>query len=217
MNILRYVFSLIFPDKCACCEELIFENKIVCNRCFDSLIVDGEKFEVSDNFNKCKIYCVSPFEYKDFVREMVLKFKFKNRLGLCKFFAEEMSKCAYRYYKNIDVITYVPMPYFKKIIRKYDQCEFLSCELSNIMDIPCKKLLSAVSVDKEQHRLSASERNANVKGLYKVSPFARVNGENILLVDDVCTTGSTLRECSEILIKNGAKSVNCITAAHTRK
>ena len=64
-----------------------------------------------------------------------------------------------------------------------------------------------------QHLLSAEQRHRNVQGVYAVGRSRLLQGRCILLIDDVCTTGSTLCECMRILKDNGAKTVMGAVAA----
>ena len=62
-----------------------------------------------------------------------------------------------------------------------------------------------------QVELSGLARVKNVKGVFSVKNFDKINGKRVLLVDDVLTTGSTLKECAIAIKKAGAKSVDCLT------
>ena len=63
----------------------------------------------------------------------------------------------------------------------------------------------------------AAQRRANVLGVFEVMPGAVVEGKRILLVDDICTSGATLKECVRVLTDAGAASVVCAALAHTRE
>ena len=60
-------------------------------------------------------------------------------------------------------------------------------------------------------------RRANVLGVYEMRPGAEVSGRRVLLIDDVCTTGATLTECSKVLREAGADAVVCACVAHARR
>jgi ComF family protein len=66
---------------------------------------------------------------------------------------------------------------------------------------------------KPQVNLGKAERRKNIKGAFKVSQGETIRGKKILLVDDVYTTGSTVKECSRVLIEQGAKEVSVLTLA----
>jgi predicted amidophosphoribosyltransferase len=64
--------------------------------------------------------------------------------------------------------------------------------------------------------LNPKERQENVKGAFAVSDPARVKGKSVLLVDDLYTTGSTVKECARVLIKAGARRVEVLTVARVK-
>jgi predicted amidophosphoribosyltransferase len=72
------------------------------------------------------------------------------------------------------------------------------------------KLIIRNKITKPQNKLSNSERMDNVKGAFKISNI-EVKLKNILLVDDIYTTGATLNECSKLLKNKGAEKIVCLT------
>ena len=78
------------------------------------------------------------------------------------------------------------------------------------------RLLKKHTHNQAQSSLSdAAARRANVLGVYEIARGAQVAGRRILLVDDICTTGATLKECIRVLKEAGAQDVVCVTAAFT--
>ena len=75
-----------------------------------------------------------------------------------------------------------------------------------------KRALHKPIENRPQHKLGRMERMENISGVF-AAEGGRVKSRRLLLVDDVCTTGATLAECSRILLKAGAKSVTCLVAA----
>ena len=70
---------------------------------------------------------------------------------------------------------------------------------------------------KAQVGMGRKERIANIKGVFEVRDRSKIDGKNVLLVDDVLTTGATANECVKTLIKNGAGNVDVLTLAHTER
>lgn len=70
---------------------------------------------------------------------------------------------------------------------------------------------------KAQVRMNRKERIANIKGVFEVRDHSKIKGKNVLLIDDVLTTGATANECAKILRRNGAVSIDLLTLAHTEK
>lgn len=91
--------------------------------------------------------------------------------------------------------------------RGYNQTKLIAKELTGITEIRNAPLLRKIKDTKEQKRLNAAERRENLKNAFAVNPKADVKGKNVLIIDDVCTTGSTLSEASRILKEAGADKV----------
>lgn len=110
-----------------------------------------------------------------------------------------------------DGIVPVPMHWRKERKRGYNQAELLAVALSRRTGIRCDMTLLARRTERAtQSRLPKRERAANVRGAFAASP---VNDKAILIVDDICTTGETLRACADALLAAGAARVCAIAVA----
>ena len=114
---------------------------------------------------------------------------------------------------KFDAIVPVPMSRAKERKRGYNQAERLARALSHRVKRPCEMLLTKRGERSTQSLLPRSERAQNVRGAFHAS--LRANGKAILLVDDICTTGETLRSCAGELLLAGAASVAAVTVAKT--
>jgi ComF family protein len=115
--------------------------------------------------------------------------------------------------QTFDAIVPVPMSRAKERKRGYNQAERLARALGRRADVTCELLLTKHGERATQSLLPRSERAKNVRGAFQAS--ARANGKTILLVDDICTTGETLRSCADELLRAGAASVAAVTVAKT--
>ncbi len=111
--------------------------------------------------------------------------------------------------KEYDVITFVPMHPMRQVTRGYNQSELLARQLSKELNIPCEALLIKIKNNLAQHELSAKERKKNVKGVYQAINQEKIKRKNILIIDDVITTGHTLGECCRMLEKAKAGKITC--------
>lgn len=155
----------------------------------------------------------SPYFYEDDVRRAVIRFKFYGKTH----YADAMGTVMAAYIPfgvNIDYITWVPMTKTAIKARGYNQAELLAKTVSEYSNAQCIELLYKKRTVKRQSSLKASERIKNVKGIFGCTHD--LHGKNILLVDDIYTTGATMNECSKILKKHGANEVYCITFASTK-
>lgn len=119
---------------------------------------------------------------------------------------------------NYPVLTFVPSHFFRKVKRTYDQNEvvlkyFKKMGGENFVEV--EKTLKKVKHTKPQNRmLNKKEREENVKGIFKVLDVESVKGRNVVLLDDIYTTGSTLKEAEKVLKKAKVRKVFFITIAH---
>lgn len=113
--------------------------------------------------------------------------------------------------RAFDALVPVPMHRTKERRRGYNQAELLARALARRTGIPCELLLTKREERGTQSTLDRKARAANVRGLFEASP--RADGRAILLIDDICTTGETLRACATELLRRGAARVCAITVA----
>lgn len=156
-------------------------------------------------------WCEAWGRYSGGLQRLLGAFKF----GRHDFFAEpfgELLETVLRD-RDFDRIVPVPMPWLKEQRRGYNQAELLARSLGRRAGIRCELLLTTRGARRTQSRLAASERAANVRDAFTALP--RAAGKRILIVDDVCTTGETLRACAAALQEAGASRVCAITVART--
>jgi len=113
-----------------------------------------------------------------------------------------------------DVIIPVPLAPLRRLRRGYNQSAELARALSTRLATPCAPhALRRLGGARPQARLPAALRAANVRGAFRTSRGARLVGQAVLLVDDVWTTGATIRECTRALRAAGAARVVAFTLA----
>ncbi len=96
--------------------------------------------------------------------------------------------------------------------RGYNQSKILAEEISKTVSVPLmSKVLIRKKKTKDQTHLSPEERERNVKGAFVVRANLTLQGKKVILVDDVMTTGATLKECARVLTDAGADEVTGIT------
>jgi len=113
---------------------------------------------------------------------------------------------------GIDVITYVPLSAKRLRVREFNQSKVLALKIAEESGIPVVDVLYKRGHTRPQNELSRDERLVNLSGAFEAKGET-AKEKNILLMDDVMTTGATLDECSKTLKKSGAKTVTCLTLA----
>lgn len=111
--------------------------------------------------------------------------------------------------KRYDIIIVVPLSRKRKLKRGYNQSLLIAKIISDILQIKIQsKIIYKTKNIVPQSTLNKEERQANIKGAFKIKNIEKIIDKKILIIDDIYTTGNTLNECSRQLIKNGIKKEN---------
>ena len=114
--------------------------------------------------------------------------------------------------EGVDIIMPVPLHYTRLIKRRYNQSALLCNELGKLTNIKIDNLsLVRHRKTRPQVELSGIERQRNVRNVFSIKNVEVVKNKRVLLIDDVLTTGATLKECAYALKRSGAKSVDNLT------
>jgi predicted amidophosphoribosyltransferase len=142
-------------------------------------------------------------------RRLLLALKYRNARPVARSLGRAMARRVR--HERVDVVTWPPTSATRRRRRGYDQAELLARAVAWRLGVPCRKLLKRVEDPRgPQTGRSRSERLEGPT----FTARRRVRG-TVLLVDDVVTTGATLRAASGALLTAGARSVRCIAAAAT--
>ena len=116
--------------------------------------------------------------------------------------------------KKYDIIIPVPIHKKRKAQRGYNQTQLIASKISKYLKIKlCDDVLIKSKNTIAQSKLNKNKRKQNIKGAFKILNSEKIQGKNILLFDDIYTTGSTVNECSKILTRAGAKRIGVLTIA----
>ena len=185
--------NFLFPRRCPFCNQHIGSKELICAGCEKKLPYTGDRAVRQTSWGRV----AAPLYYEDAVRRAILDFKFKGRMGGLPCFGSLTARCAAEEFGGeFDAITWVP------VSRHVEPQE----TLRKILDNPPQSGLE-----------DADARRANVLGAYEAVHPERIAGKRFLLVDDICTTGSTLGEAARVLRQAGAADVLGLTLAVTRE
>jgi ComF family protein len=162
----------------------------------------------------------SAVTYNDASRKLVLAFKYGDRLHTVHTFVPWMIRAGQELLDRADVIIPVPLHRRRLRERRFNQSALLAQEIAKAIGqnyIP--DALLRIRHTLPQKGLKAKERDKNVRGAFVVndSHHSHLRDKNILLIDDVFTTGSTLNECARVLKAAKAASVSVLTIARVTK
>lgn len=224
----RRLAAVFFPERCAFCDTVVYAGVAVCDRCKEDLPRQERPLCLRCGLSKADCTCKSvatvldgvcaPFRYEGAVKRGILRFKENGTSLTAIHYAKEIAETVLQEFEGVsfDAVTFVPMEKADRRQRGYNQSEWLAKEVARRLDLPVKPLLRKVFSTKPQKEVPAGKREGNLRGALDCMENADVAGKCVLVVDDVCTTGATLRECALILKIYGASAAYGATLAKTR-
>ena len=226
------IFDFLFPKKCVVCKKF---GGYLCSKCFSFLSFDAKSLCLACNnpsFNnlthpRCKRKyaidgCFSALSYNKTTQKLIYNFKYKPYLTdlknvLTDLFYENIiqnEQFQQQIQKGEWILVPIPLSSAKLRKRGYNQAEILARELAKKFNFSVQNILERTKETKTQVGLTNLQRKLNVKGVFElINQQSMIKNQNIFLVDDVVTTGSTLAEAAKILKKAGAQKVFGLTLA----
>lgn len=230
-DLLGQFIDLIFPPRCYICKNK--SQKTICDGCLSKVKFIAspicricgkpkDRYFVDDLCEDC-VKGDGPFSmarsvvlYEGVVKEAIHKFKFEGKKKL----ASPLGRFLVSYLENgdmplekIDRIMPLPLSRKREDQRGHNQSKLLAEEVSRFCHIDLDSTsLRKIKDTTPQFELARKERLSHVKGAFSCAPL---NGSNVLLIDDIYTTGATVREASMSLKAAGAGSVYVLTLART--
>jgi len=228
MHFGKIILNFLLPPHCPICHEKVIEPHAICGMCFSKLHfigdnvcsvcgaplplkgskICGQCLQKKPAFNKAK----STLIYNETSKKLILPFKHSDHLELAPLIAKWMILCGKDLIQNRDIIMPVPLHKRRLFKRKYNQSAILSKIIAKQF---CKdyqpSILQRIKNTPTQGHLNFKMRQKNIKGVFSVVNSNKITDKKILLIDDVYTSGATLNECAKVLIKSGAKQVDCLT------
>lgn len=228
-NLLKILISLqdlFFPPVCACCQgPLLAGEDVICTPCVFNLpktnfhllhsnpVAEKFKGRIPVQFASSFLYFIKGGKVQSLIHQ--LKYKDKEKIGiyLGELFAEDLT--FYHKLKNIDSILAVPLHPSKKKKRGYNQSQLFAKGINKKTGITLAEEDTVVKVinTTSQTQKDGIERLANVRDVFSLKKKENVFNKNILLVDDVLTTGATIESCALEVLKGEPKSISIVTIA----
>ncbi|KAI4453504.1 seca inner membrane component of sec protein secretion system [Holotrichia oblita] len=218
------LLEAIFPEKITCliCKEELSESvEGVCPVCYKNLpFIEGKTClkngqplnDMSDYCNRCKDEEIfykkeaAVFEYDDAIKNLIFRFKDDNQKYLNNFLAFCLAQKYAILNFNCNLAVYVPIHKRKLKSRGFNQAEKLCERFGRLVEMPViKGNLVKVTDTGQQKLLTKAERIKNLEKSFAVNYKNEFKGKDILLIDDIMTTGATANECAKVLNKAGAK------------
>lgn len=204
------ILDIMIMPVCLICEREVSYG-ICCDKCFFDLNKDFNDFDRTRSLGVAK--AISVFVYSDRTKKLIENFKYSGFKRVGKFFAQLM---AYRIENNKlfkkDAII-VPIPTSKARIRErgFDHTDFLASELSKLTNLKYKKLIFCKSYKISQTKVK--DRWENSKNKFIGIDVPEYKNYQIILIDDVITTGSTMISAIKVLNELGYNDIVCLSVA----
>ncbi len=212
MKVTEFIMNLLFPKRCMFCNNVI-GFIVECDRCdyggqrfSDGLLrVDNKLIQSLDGLT-------SLYRYEGVIKQCISRIKFaddrQSGREVSKLFAKNYPKGLFA-----DVDFVMGVPDYKP--KEYSLSNDLLTELVNGEKIPIYTGVKKIKETQKQHDLNRAQRLKNLKNAFSCTQKDCIKGKNILIVDDVLTTGSTVCEIAGLLKRSGAKKVYVYTFAAT--
>ncbi len=227
------LLTLFFPAHCAGCALAVDSKRDFCPTCESTIeFIKSPRCQVcSQPFDglagefecpNCRgaafhFECaVSVVRSRGVIRELIHRLKYNREIWIVKVLSWILAQgLADERLSGEDFDAIVPVPLHSKRLREreFNQSAHLAARLSRTTGIPVRDVLARSRYTGTQTALDRSERRQNLRNAFSLRKNASVTDQNLLLIDDVLTTGSTLDACAAVLLEQGAESVRALTLA----
>ncbi|GEM47934.1 amidophosphoribosyltransferase [Deinococcus cellulosilyticus NBRC 106333 = KACC 11606] len=197
----------MFPQTCPGCHRPLKDHQAVCPECTPKTAHLTSESVLRDTSEPHLVY-LGPAEGK--LRRMVHALKYHHNHKIAQSVAPALSRSIPQSWK-LDVICPVPLHPRRERERGYNQSRLLGEAIGARLGVSTRDLLKRVVYTHQQARLRQQERNHNMNGVFALN--ASVQNLNVLLVDDVLSTGATLNASAQILQQGGANAVYFLVIA----
>ena len=226
--------KILFPPVCLGCRNLVGEPGTLCPDCWPAIRfierpwceVMGTPFAFDMGEGVLSAEAIAnppPFArarsavlYQGVPQRMARSLKFGDRTDLAPWMARWMVRAGAELIADADAVLPVPLHRYRFLTRRFNQSAELSRAIARQTGLPhLPAVLARRHATRPQVGLTASERVANLRGAFFVSPRqqAAIEGKRLLLVDDVLTTGTTVKTATLALTRAGASAVDVLTFA----
>lgn len=223
------MIDFVYPPLCLGCSDYTENENGICDRCLDAIETFAYPFCLScDEFipaghkcAACKAESLPLYAFGNYagpLEQIIIQFKFKGITRPSEFLAGLLVRSFGSDITSLGAQALVPVPLHarRQTYRGYNQAEVFARDLSIELDIPVEiDVIRRTRKRRPQARLSLASRAANVNGVFEIDEPAE-DLVRVILVDDVVTSGATVREAARTLRETNIKVLAVIAMAHAR-
>lgn len=234
----KTLLDLVLPPRCVVSGEIVsaqgmsaphvwrgldFISAPFCQRCgepfayeIEGALTCAECLDTPPPYQAAR----SALAYNDTAKDLLLSFKHGDQIHAVRSFIPWLMQSGAPLLAHADLLIPVPLHYWRLVKRRYNQAALIADVLGKEAGLPVRKLvLQRTRPTPSQGHLSRADRAANVKGAFTVpiNKVPYIKDKHVILVDDVMTTGATLAQCATVLLRSGARRVDCLTVARALK
>jgi len=224
MKTLNGFFDFFIPRYCPSCKKkLELDENCICDECLSSIErADSSRLNLEYQRKFASTEIISGFTSlfvfeKDkalqlFIHSIKYNKHFLNAKFLGKLIGENLKEQIQNW--SVDFILPVPLHSLRKADRGFNQSKYIAIGMGKELGIKVKSnLLKRTRYTETQTNLTLKEREENISKAFQAKKKRLIEGKTFLLVDDVITTGATIRECGKLLLEGGAARVYACSAA----
>ena len=221
------LLDILFPPSCVGCGRVLPIDAAFCEAC-DALVervADPRCLRCAEPGDFADATCprcaarpppfaaaFAPFAHEGPIARAIHRYKYEDHPELAAPLASLLAAEAAEFFASAPgELCALPLHRSRLRTRKYDQAELLTGELARRTGRVRLELLSRSRATERQVGLTEAARDANVRGAFSASPACA--GRELVLIDDVFTTGATARAAAQVLLEAGARSVRVLTLA----
>jgi ComF family protein len=205
--IATWLADALAPPACAACDVLLDRRAVFCAACASAVLpTRAPASSIPD---------VAAFAlYGGPLATALRRLKYADRADLAGPLGHLLRHAARSARIRADIVVPVPLHPLRLAERGYNQASLLAAALAEELEAPlAARVLARTRATEQQARLERARRLENVAGAFRVRAPHRVRGKKVVLVDDVATTGATLKACGDALLAAGASSVSALVVA----